>query len=51
VGTRLPVLYDGADPHQARVCLSGWYDVVMTFYLGVLVTGAGLVLTLQQMAH
>jgi Protein of unknown function (DUF3592) len=49
VGTRVPVLYDGADPCQARVNLRGWYDVVMTFYLGALVTAAGLVLTLQQL--
>lgn len=49
VGTRLPVLYDGADPQQARINLRGWYDVAMTFYLGALVTAAGLVLTLQQL--
>lgn len=49
VGTRVPVLYDGADPCQARVNLRGWYDVVMTFYLGALVTAAGLVLSLQQL--
>ena len=48
VGTRVPVLYDGAEPCRARVNLRGWYDVVMTFYLGALVTAAGLVLTLQQ---
>jgi hypothetical protein len=49
VGARVPVLYDGADPNRARVNLRGWYDAAMTFYLGALVTAAGLVLTLQQL--
>ena len=49
VGTRVPVLYDGAEPSRARVNLRGWYDAAMTFYLGALVTAAGLVLTLHQL--
>jgi len=49
VGTRVPVLYEGADPSRARVNLRGWYDAAMTFYLGALVTAAGFLLTLQQL--
>ena len=49
MGTRVPVLYEGADPSRAQVNLRGWYDAAMTFYLGALVTAAGLLLTLRQL--
>jgi len=45
VGTELPVLYEEANPERARIAVHKWYDVFMTFYLGVLVSAAGLVLT------
>jgi hypothetical protein len=45
VGTELPVLYESANPERARIAVRKWYDVVMTVYLGVLVSAAGLVLT------
>lgn len=49
VGTTLPVVYDGTDPKRARVAVNPWYDIAMVFYLGVLVSAAGIVLTFQQL--
>ena len=50
VGTTLPVHYDGTDPKRVKVGASRhWYDVAMVFYLGLLVSAAGIVLTFQHL--
>jgi len=49
VGTTLPVVYDGTDPKQAKVAVNTWYEIAMVFYLGILVSAAGIVLTFQHL--
>jgi hypothetical protein len=49
IGTTLPVVYDGTDPKRAKVGVSQWFDVAMVFYLGLLVSAAGIVLTFQHL--
>lgn len=48
VGTTLPVVYDGTNPKRAKVG-APWFDVAMVFYLGILVSTAGIVLTFQHL--
>jgi len=49
VGTTFQVAYDGKDPKQVKVGMRQWYDVAMVFYLGLLVSAAGIVLTFQHL--
>jgi hypothetical protein len=49
IGATIPVVYDGADPKRAKVGASPWFDVAMVFYLGLLVSAAGIVLTFQHL--
>ncbi|MEA2690762.1 MAG: hypothetical protein QOJ16_149 [Acidobacteriota bacterium] len=49
VGTTLPLAYDGSDPKRVKVGMRQWYDVAMVFYLGILVSAAGIVLTYQHL--
>src|SRR6185369_15552267 len=49
IGTTLPVVYDGTDPKRAKIGVSQWFDVAMVFYLGLLVSAAGIVLTFQHL--
>ena len=49
VGTTLPLAYDGTDPKQVKVGTRQWFDVAMVFYLGLLVSAAGIVLTFQHL--
>jgi Protein of unknown function (DUF3592) len=49
IGATLPVVYDGKDPKRAKVGTSPWFDVAMVFYLGLLVSAAGIVLTFQHL--
>jgi hypothetical protein len=49
IGATLPVVYDGMDPKRAKVGANPWFDVAMVFYLGLLVSAAGIVLTFQHL--
>jgi hypothetical protein len=49
VGTTLPLAYDGTDPKRVKLGMRQWYDVAMVFYLGILVSAAGIVLTYQHL--
>jgi hypothetical protein len=49
VGMTLSLAYNGKDPKQVKVGRRQWYDVAMVFYLGLLVSAAGIVLTFQHL--
>jgi hypothetical protein len=49
IGATLPVVYDGTNPKRAKIGANPWFDVAMVFYLGLLVSAAGIVLTFQHL--